>query len=449
MDDRKPQSAAERSREPWGSWSALIGSSADPIFLLSRRRQLRYANKAWETLTGKSFETLRGSFCLPRKKKGTGPLRALLQALTPPLEVLAGRPTLVRRPSPPHRLGPPWWDITFIPLRDGDGLTGILGHIRAVAGSASAEATGNISEKLVALRQHAVADASFERLASEHLAMQRVEAQARLAAEFKSPVWITGEAGVGKETLARIVHFNGVTREQTFVGVDCAGLQPFLIRNMLFGLAGQAGTQLGTVYFKNPESLPRDLQTELLTWYEEQEDPPRIAIGSQNLAGPSARDERLLDEFVSTFGVFEIRLPPLRERTSDLSRLSAEWLQRESIADGPAAELSAESLDSLVRHTWPGNLRELAEVLRNAHANSAGKRIEPSHLPLYLRTAGAPVSTRPMPKLDEVLETVEARLIRRALAKAKGNKSEAADLLGIPRTRLLRRLETLGITNGE
>src|SRR5579862_9715559 len=108
----------DRPREPLGSWSALFHHSADPVFLLSRRRQLRYVNHAWETLTGKSGETMRGMFCLPRKKKGTQPLRMLLQALAPPPEVLAGRPATCRRPAPPARLGPPWWDVTFLPLRD-------------------------------------------------------------------------------------------------------------------------------------------------------------------------------------------------------------------------------------------------------------------------------------------------------------------------------------------
>src|SRR5580692_9101599 len=92
------QPAAETPREPSGSWSSLFQHSADPVFLLSRRRQLRYVNRSWEALTGKTSEAVRGAFCLPRKKKGTQPLRALLQALAPPPEVMEGRPTTVRRP---------------------------------------------------------------------------------------------------------------------------------------------------------------------------------------------------------------------------------------------------------------------------------------------------------------------------------------------------------------
>src|SRR5688572_29912160 len=182
MADPSPLLPAERPREPWGSWGSLIGHSADPIFLLSRRRQLRYANKAWEALTGKSFETLRGSFCLPRKKKGTGPLRALLQTLAPPPEVMEGRLATVRRPVPPHRLGPPWWEISFTPLRDAVGLTGILGCIRGVLAPEETTGPAVLNEAMIAIRQRAATASSFDLLASESVEMQRVEAQARLAA---------------------------------------------------------------------------------------------------------------------------------------------------------------------------------------------------------------------------------------------------------------------------
>jgi DNA-binding NtrC family response regulator len=443
-DSVSPLPAADRPREPWGSWSALLGSSADPIFLLSRRRQLRYANRTFETLTGKTLEALRGAYCLPRKKKGTGPLRALLQTLAPPPEAMEGRLVTLRRPVPPQRLGPPWWEITFIPLRDESGLTGILSCIRAVARLEEPAAPPVLNESLAAVRQSAAAAYSFDLLDSESNAMHRVAAQARLASKLKTPLWFSGEPGTGKETIARIVHFNGATREHTFLCVDCGGLQPFLIRNMLFGLAGQVGARLGTVYLKDPEMLPRDLQSELHEWYEEQDDPPRIICGSTITGDACVMDGRFLEELVAAFNVLEIRLPPLRERVVDLGRLAIDMLRREN-AEQKAPELAADALDRLTRHNWPGNLRELSMVLREAFKESTGGRIEASHLPLYLRAPSTLPPPKPSPNLDEVLETVEARMIRIALLKAKGNKTEAADLLGIQRSRLIRRIEVLKI----
>jgi hypothetical protein len=436
--------ADERPREPAGSWGALFQHSADPVFLLSRRRQLRFANRAWEAATGRPFEALRGSFCLPRKKKGTGPVRALLQAHAPPAEVLEGRALTVRRPAPPARTGPPWWDVTFIPLRDETGLTGILGFVRVIGAPAAAPSGGGFSEAIITLRQRTAAHFSYDLLASESAAVQRVEAQARLAAGLRAPVWISGEMGTGKETLARVIHFQGVTREQTFLAIDCAGLQPFLVRGMLFGHVGQAGPRLGTVYLKDPASLPRDLQAELLDWVEELDAPPRVVAGSRDLAGDDLRSGRLLPEFHAALNVLEIRLPPLRERLSDLPRLAEEFLRR-SVDVGAPPELARDARDALIRHPWPGNLREYGEVLRDAFAASGGKRIELAHLPLPLRTKELPPAEAPVPNLDVVLGQVEARLIRLALRRAMGNKSEAADLLGVPRARLLRRIESLKI----
>jgi transcriptional regulator with PAS, ATPase and Fis domain len=440
-----PPPAVERTHEPWGSWSSLFQHSADPVFLLSRRRQIRYVNRAWESLTGKAAEAVRGMYCLPRKKKGTLPLRALLQALSPPPEVMESRPATIRRPAPPARLGPPWWDVTFLPLRDVNGLTGIVGFINVVGTAAETPPGTGLSEALIALRQRTAAHFSFDLLQSDSRSMQRIEAQARMAAKTKAPVWITGEAGTGKETLARIIHFQGITRDQTILTLECACLQPFLIRNMLFGNAGQAGPMLGAVFLKQPGLLPRDLQAEILEWVEDQDDPPRIMVGSRDLDGEDVRSARLTDEFYSTFNVLEIRLPALRDRLDDMPRLAQAFLRQEVDEDHAAPEIAPEALDLLLRHRWPGNLRELRILLREALTASGRRVIEPGHLPLELRAAPAKPAAKPAVLLDEVLEQVERNMIRLALVKSKGNPTKAAARLGITRTRLTRRMEALKI----
>jgi DNA-binding NtrC family response regulator len=335
--------------------------------------------------------------------------------------------------------------VTFIPLHDADGLTGILGFIRPVGTPTAAKGHGGLTADMIALRQSAVQRFSFDLLASDVPAMQRVEAQALLAAGLQSPVWLIGEGGTGKETLARIVHYNGPLRDQPFLGLDCSGVQPFLLKNMLFGAAGVLASRPGAIYFKDAEALPRDLQAEVLNWVEESDDPPRIMIGVREVAGASAPFSNLLPEFSAAFDVFEIRLTPLRERLADLPRLSADFLGRDAGASGTAPEIASEAIEVLARHSWPGNLRELAAALRDARGDAAGKRIEAGHLPLYLRAAHNPPPEKEMPKLDDVLERIEAQLIRLALRRAKGNRSEAADALGVQRARLLRRIESLGI----
>jgi transcriptional regulator with PAS, ATPase and Fis domain len=443
MGDTSSPSAAERPREPWGSWSSLFQHSADPVFLLSRRRQLRYVNRAWEALTGKSGEDMRGMFCLPLKKKGGQPLRTLLQALAPSPEVMEGRSVTLRRAAPPARVGPPWWDVTFVPLGDEAGPTAILGFIHVIEPAPGSAAAQGLSDALIALRQQTAARFCFDCLRSETAAMHRVEAQARLASRTKAPVWIAGEAGAGKESLARIIHFEGTTRDQTFLAIDCAGLQPFLIRTMLFGHTGQAGARLGAVYLKDPAKLPRDLQAELVDWVEEQESPPRIVVGSRDLLGDELKAGKLVEEFHAAFNVLEIRLPALRDRLDDLPRLAAAMLRRDVAAGTAPPEIAAEALDLLRRHPWPGNLRELARTLREASAAASSHRIEPAHLPLEMRAGPVKPAVKPLPTAQAMLEQVEARLIRLALRRAKGNKAEAAERLGMTRGRLLRRIEVL------
>jgi DNA-binding NtrC family response regulator len=274
--------------------------------------------------------------------------------------------------------------------------------------------------------------------------MERIEAQARLAAQIRTPVWIVGEPGTGKETLGRVIHFNGITAEQTFLCLDCLALQPYLLRNMLFGHLGQTGAQLGTLFVKDPSSMSRDLQEELLNWFDEQDDPPRVIVASRDCTGEDIRSGRILPQFHSTLNVLEIRLPPLRERIADLPALASEFIRGETKSPEAAAELTQDAFDVLNRHSWPGNLRELKAVLGDALESAKGGRIDASHLPLFLR-AKTPAAPRASLNLDEVLEAVEARMIRLALQKTRGNKSEAADLLGIPRARLWRRIETLKI----
>ncbi len=437
--------ASDRSRELGGRWSTLFQQNADPVFLLSARRQIRFVNHSWEQLTGRSAESVRGMFCLPRKKRGAQPLRLLLQAMAPPPEVLAGCTTTLRRTIPYADHGPPWWDITFIPLQDKDAPSHILGFIHSVEAGTPSTPGGGIPESLIALRQQAAKRGTLESVPATTPEMRRVVSQAHYAATTKAPLWIVGERGTGKETMARLIHFKGITREQTFLTVDCAGLQPFLIQSMLFGKAAQATAQLGTLFIKNPQFLSRDLQSELLEWFEISADPPRVIVAGHAATADDLREGRLLEEFHTTFNLLEIGLPPLRQRLADLPTWIAKLLSGETDGSEATPACSDGALRLLSQHTWPGNLRELRQTLRDALSQSNRQRIEASHLPLSFRVTPPKLPSKKPPPLGKILEEVEARMIRLALKKAKGNKAEAAEQLGIPRGTLLRRIEALKI----
>ena len=277
--------------------------------------------------------------------------------------------------------------------------------------------------------------------------MRRIAARADLASRSRSPVWLVGGPGTGKETLARAIHFHGITREQSFIGIDCAGLQPYLIMSLLFGHNGLAETgRVGTVYLRSPEAMPADLQAELVEWHQMTDEVPRVVVGTTGAAG-------LSEDFRATFGVIEIALPLLAERKPELPRILAEVLDEERAAGVPTAGCASDAEAVLMAWTWPGNLREFRDTVRGAARLAEGSRIEVAHLPHAVRRGVAEASAAnsgavpalTAPKLDAVLEQVERRMIDLALRKSKGDQTAAAELLGVYRSRLVRRIKALEI----
>jgi transcriptional regulator with PAS, ATPase and Fis domain len=433
---------------PRASWATLFQQTTDAVFLLNPRRRLRYVNPAFETLARVLSDAVLHEYCHPRKVQKDLPAgrRVLLQTLAAPPEVMKGRAARVRRSVPPAKLGPPWWDISFIPLRDGEKLLGVLGVIVPVGQPASTAGGKGLSESLIALRQRAVERYQLSLFDGELPSQRHVRAQAELAAKTFAPVWIAGPPGSGKETLARAIHYHDVTRERSFAAIDCAGLQPYLIRSLLFGHNGLAETgRVGTIYLKSPEALPPDLQTELIEWGELLANECRIAIGTSAI-------EWVSPDFRAAFGVLEIRLPPLAKRIEELPSLIAEIIQEEREAGLTVSDMNPEAAAMLLAWSWPGNFRELRDVIRSAARRANGQRIEVTHLPQTMRkivtdvnAAATAAKREPAAKLDEVLEQVERRMIELALRKSRGDQTAAAEALGVYRSRLVRRIKALGV----
>ncbi len=369
-------------------------------------------------------------------RKSSTPLQA---ALAPTPAALAGQVDSARRPAAPHRNGPPWWDIAFIPLQTTEGLFGIVGFI-TVVGEAVPAAAKKIPPKVVTLREECTKYYNIDLLTGESLAAERLVAQVRLAASVTVPVWLVGEPGSGKETAARVIHATSAARERAFVAIDCAGLQPYLIEGLLFGHGGLAlSDRVGTIYLKEPSALPRDLQQRLAEEFADRTQ-PRLMCGSYSAATEAVATGKLVPLYQSHYCALEIRLPPLRERLDDLPRSAARWL--------PHRPLDAAALAVLRMHPWSGNWREFRTILQEAATVAPAGPILREHLPLALRLRAESPRLPPNKsfQLDRVLQTVERRIIEFALQKTRGNQTEAAELLGVFRSRLNRRLEALGIS---
>lgn len=449
-----PASASQPDSDLAFRWQGFFQRCVEPLFLLNRQRRILFVNQAWEQLTGISAQQARGLICTRRRVPQEARRESSIGcALAPPRETLQGQTRQVRRLLTLTGTAAQWWDIEFLPLLGTDGILGILGRIRPlplVAPTASAP----LPEKLVALRQGYVNQFSLANLDANTPGLQRVAEQVRLAAQSTVTVSLTGEEGSGKHFLARTIHQEGATREKSFVRLDCRCLAPTLVEAMLLGGAGIGSTRdVGTIYLRDPAALPREFQARVLDWLRDDERRPRCIVGSREGLDRAVETGRLLPELRCALGTLEIHVPPLRERIGDLPWLARRLLERARGFDArPVVGLTREAWDLVRPFRWTGNLRELYRVLFQSRLRAAGERIEAANLPAYLRLAArleetpAAAPERPI-NLDEVLAEVEKRLILLALKRAQGNKSKAAEMLSIWRARLIRRVETLGITD--
>ncbi len=458
-------------------WQALFQRSRDPLFLLNRQRRFLFANRAWEELTGLTATEVRGVSC-PRRASATDPRDVQVRAACcPPAEVLEGRAGHARRLVPGGN-GTAWWDVHFLPLQEENGLLGILGRITPLPAASKSTLPVHAAlselreqlaarlppeqrealwrpEKLLALRERFLRAHSLAWLPDSIPALRRVAEQARLASQSRVPALILGEAGTGKQWLARTIHLEGPRREQPFVTLDCARLPVDALADVLFAETGRV--RVGTVYLREPVRLPRELQQRLLARLQEESDDnaPRILAGSSLDPADAVRSGQMLDELHHALAVLVLHLPPLRSRSAELLALVQRMLERANEeGERPLQELTAAAWDVLRTYRWPGNLRELYEVLAVARRHAAKDRIDVSDLPAALRLAvglekvAGPASERALP-LDHLLEEAERRLIQLALRRAKNNKTQAAELLAVWRPRLIRRMEALGIPSSK
>jgi DNA-binding NtrC family response regulator len=431
-------------------WQALFQRSGEPLFVLDRHRRLLFANRAWVALTGLLLAEVRGRVCT-RRRVPAAPTHwdEVARALAPPVPVWHGPPARLRR-----RVADSTWDVDFFPLRLDDNPLCVLGKITVVAGAPSGPAA--LPEKLAALRESAAQRYRLNALESTLPACRCIAEQVSLAAGTRAAVLIVGEAGSGKQWLARTIHYQSADREQPFAALDCSRLSAASLAEVLFGDHGLIiHRRAGTVYLKEPAGLPRDLQARLVEAIEEQaERTPRIVAGSRSDLTQEVSSLRFLDELRSRLATLVIELPSLRQRQADLPRLAEKMLERCQAAGGPRGELTPEAWNLVRAYPWPGNLRELYAVLSGARTHSAEGRIDAADLPAFMRLAidlSKPPETaaeRSLP-LKQLLEQVERRLIQQALRTTRGHKTRAAERLSIWRQLLVRRMEALGIAEPE
>lgn len=423
-------------------WQAFFQHAGQPVFLLNRRRQILFTNRAWEACTGLKFLDIRGRSC--RRRAAATKLdraEAVLAALAPPIEAVHGQTRQCRRRVPGSA---DWWEIQFIPLAGPENLLGILGIIRVLPAPAAPAFT--LPPKLVALRDRLMSLYQLTDSAEDTPAVARMHAQARLAANMDVPISIVGESGTGKEWLARAIHHLSARRQHAFACLDAERIPAELLNDILFGSRSR-NVALGTVLLHSPDSLPRETQARLAEILQATETTefPRIIVAHRREPRAEIQAGRLLAEFHYASSALTIEVPPLRERLNELERFIDGFLQRAGeLQPHAVAGVSREAINTLRGYSWPGNLSELQQVLNAACRRAQAERIEIADLPFYLKQGKLPAERR-LP-LDTLLEQVERRLIALAMRLTQDNQTRAAELLEIWRPRLLRRLEKFGGT---
>ncbi|MGH9770143.1 MAG: sigma-54-dependent transcriptional regulator [Candidatus Acidiferrales bacterium] len=293
--------------------------------------------------------------------------------------------------------------------------------------------------------------------------MQRVYRLIEKVSQHNYPVLILGESGTGKELVARSIHFSGLRRTRPFVPVDCTALVPTLIESELFGYVKGAFTGAvhskqglmetagnGTLFLDEIGDLPFDLQAKLLRALQEREIRPvgstdRISISTRIIAATNrdletaVRQGHFRQDLFFRLNVVQIKIPPLRDRKSDIPFLANAFLEKFSDSESPARTISEDALARLVSYDWPGNVRELENAIERAIALGSGPILHVGDLPTNLQYG----SSERISSSDELvpLDELERRAILRALRESSGDKLAAARLLGIGKTTLYRKLK--------
>ncbi len=307
---------------------------------------------------------------------------------------------------------------------------------------------------------------SFDSLVYVSPLMQKVVEKARTVADSDSPVLVLGETGTGKELLARAIHAASGRAANQFIPVNCAGLPKELVESELFGYRRGAFTGAsadgvgifasaarGTVFLDEIGEMPKETQVKLLRVLQDKEVRPvggtkafsvdvRI-IAATNRTNAELRHEQLRQDFYFRIATVVIEIPPLRARPEDILVLSQHALQRLELRYERQISLHRSAVELLLRYSFPGNVRELENLLENLAALS---RDDPQIIAEKdLRPLLDPAGLQDLPIAKGVEQTVameplEKMAIERALRLAEGNRSKAASLLGISRDTLYRKL---------
>lgn len=338
-----------------------------------------------------------------------------------------------------------------------------------------------LERRVASLTEELASREGFGKIVGVAKSWKAILVQVSKVAPTETTVLLTGESGTGKEILARAIHRASARASGPFVAINAAALPDQLLESELFGYERGAFTGAtaakpgrieqaagGTLFLDEAGEMSPAVQAKLLRLLEEREfqrlggtkvlrtDARIVAATNRGLKKAIERGE-FREDLYYRLSVFEIALPPLRDRVEDILPLTEVFLAQIGPAIGrPVAGVSKEAKDLLLAYPWPGNVRELKNALERAAILCDGGLITAAHLPISVsgheaaRPGAVGPGARPaFPSGGVDLESLEREYVKEALEKARFNKSKAAKLLGLTRAQLYSRIEKYRLGSGE
>ena len=309
----------------------------------------------------------------------------------------------------------------------------------------------------------------FSNIVGRSQAMQKLFETVAMVAPTEATVLIQGESGTGKELVANAIHKNSPRKDQPLIKINCAALPEALLESELFGHEKGAFTgatshrkgrfQLahkGTIFLDEIAEMPTALQSKILRVMQELEFEPvgssetikvdtRIITATNRNLQEEIEAKRFREDLYYRINVVSITVPPLRERKEDIVPLAAFFLKRYAEKNHRLLKgFTSKAMDMLMLYSWPGNIRELENVIERAVIMARGQFITDAEFPNTMKSSN-PIETKIEPPPERSLKEAEKEMILRTLEQAAGNRTHCARILGISRRTLQLKLKEYGV----
>ncbi len=442
-----------KRKEPEQFFNVILNSIADGVFTTDNDGKITFMNKAAEEITGFSSKEAVGHYCFDVFRADICQSRcALKETLKTKKEIINLSATILKKGGQQVPIS-----ISTAVLKDGKGR--IIGGVETFRDlSAIEELKKELSQK------YTLGDI----LSKNHLIHDIFNILPNIA-ESDSTILIQGASGTGKELFAKAIHNLSRRKDKTFVKVNSGALPDTLLESELFGYVKGAFTDAkrdkpgrfalaneGTIFLDEVGDMSPSLQVKLLRVLQEKEYEPlgatsprktdvRIIAATNKDLSTLVNEGKFRDDLFYRLNVVKIELPPLSQRREDIPLLIDHFIQKFNAKMGKQIlGLADQALRLLLKHDYPGNVRELENIIEHAFVLCTGNRIDVDCLPKQV-TMGQEEGGRFSPREEHPFEKAEAGIVKQTLEKHRGNRIKAAQDLGISRATLWRKMKKYGL----